>query len=203
MPSVFSCVPRVISFFREKHQHLPLKPNLHAWSDGYSAQFRSRLTFSLMKFCETALSVSQHKKQQETPLRERLHKCSSWYFKKCIISWWKCMIWYIHDQYISRICRLCWWENNWSYNSTYVERRNIQRVRGSKDLSKDIKKLFKFTKLSVSNNKKKIPCIEIFKLATDRGPFYKQCYRRDEDPTISCHSEKDFDENHCDLCGEV
>ena len=133
-----------------------------------------------MKFCETALSVSQHKKQQETPLRERLHKCSSWYFKKCIISWWKCMIWYIHDQYISRICRLCWWENNWSYNSTYVERRNIQRVRGSKDLSKDIKKLFKFTKLSVSNNKKKIPCIEIFKLATDRGPFFKQCYRRDE-----------------------
>ena len=54
--SAFSCVNKVFDFIREKH-NLPLKVNLHVWSDGCAGQFCSKYVFALLSGMDRSVKL--------------------------------------------------------------------------------------------------------------------------------------------------
>ena len=56
-PAAITCVLRVIDYWRDKYQHLPLRLNAKIWGDGMASQFRSRFVFKSFSIVDSSVNL--------------------------------------------------------------------------------------------------------------------------------------------------
>ena len=189
--AAITCVLKIIDHLREKHQHLPLKINAIIWSDGCSAQFRSRFVFKLLAGINSSIKLTwcynerHHGKGPMDGIGGTIKNCvyRDVMSGKCVINTPK-----EFADHVEKSVK--------GVTSLYLPVEDVLVEPDDIEVSPKIPETLQVHLVKRHFDQRNVPYLEFFKMATDTKPFFTQFY---EDGACG-HQKIGADDNHCGYC---
>ena len=177
----------IMSYLREKHQHLPLKSNPIVWIDGCFTQLRSRFAFKLLSSIDSYLNItwccneSHHGKTSRDGIGEASKICvyHDVMSGKCVLATRKQFAEHAYKavKYITSL--------NLPAEDVLLEPDDIEA-------SPRIKDALQIYMIKQFFDEENVPYLQFFKMDIDEKPFFTQFYGKG-----ACgHQKIAVDDNH-------
>ena len=189
--AAITCILKIIDHLREKHQHLPLKINAVIWSDGCSAQFRSRFVLKLLAGINSFINITwcynkrHHGKEPMDRIRGTIKNCvdRDVMSEKCVIDTPK-----EFAEHAEKVVR--------GITSLYLPAEDVLVEPDEIEVSPRIHETLQVHIVKRCFDRRNIPYLEFYRMTTDTKPFFTQFYEEE-----ACgHQKIAADDNDCGYC---
>ena len=188
--AAITCILKIIDHLREK-QHLLLKINAVIWSDGCSAQFRSRFVFKLLAGINSSINITWC-------YNERHHGKGSMHgiggtIKNCVyrdVMSAKCVIDKPKEfaEHAEKVVK--------GITSLYLPAEDVLVEPDDIEVSPRMHEMLEVHMVKRRLGQRNVPYLEFYRMATDTKPFFTQFYEEG-----ACgHQKIAAGDNHCRYC---
>ena len=165
------CILKIIDHLREKHQHLSLKINAVIWSDGCSAQCRSRFVFKLLAGINSSINTTwcfNERHQGKGPMHRIGGTIKNCVYRdamsgKCVIDTPK-----EFAEHAEKVVKCI--------TSLYLPADDVLVEPDDIEVSPRIHETLQVHMVKRRFDQRNVPYLEFYRMATDTKPFFTQFY---------------------------
>ena len=192
--AAFSCINTIVKHMEEKLHPEKVK-KVYIWSDGCASQFRSKFVFMLMTYFDQAHDIEWHYNEShhgKGPMDGVGGTVKNVVFRnvksgKAVIN--------SPEEFANYAAELMP-----SISSLYLPMEQILEEPDNVVTAPAIPGTLKVHKVVRKFNENGVCFLEFFQLSDQTIPTYTQFYRKNDDPAVCGHPDKNVDANTCGYC---
>lgn len=193
--NAFTCTSKVIDCVEERLPLLNTLKQVYLWSDGCSAQFRSRFVFNLLTYLHPDKQIEWHYNEAhhgKGPMDGIGGTLKNKVFQE--VKSGRIVVKNPKDfsLYASRLLE--------SITTMYLAMEDVVEEPAAVKDSPNINGTLKVHKVVRKQNEQGVNYLEFYYLSFDEKPFYTQYYRKSTDPIVCGHAGSTCGSNTCPHC---